>query len=238
MKNFGTLSVKTTYKPVIYIDEETLQKAMYFVDKVKTECQWFHRVSREQDGDRIVYKLTDIYIPEQTVTGGTVDSDPELIAKLSSEIKEKTGGYNDEFNEIVSSLSCWCHSHVNMATTPSGTDDSNFKEQVRFARQGGVTGPQMMIILNKSESYFTRVLDTDLNLLFENVPIVRTIDTDYSYIDDAIAKKLTERKTTVQTPIRNPSNHNVHIGNHWASHLNLSEDDVDFKKKTQQHYRL
>ena len=200
MKNTSTvLTIKSNLEPVIAIDRAALEQARYFVQACKDECQWFHRVKKIVKGERVYYRLYDIYIPKQKVTGATVQTDAETFAELANEVKEKTGGYNAEFNEIFKSLGCWSHSHVNMGVSPSGTDNDQFKDQIKTAVENENKEPQVMLIFNKSDVYFSRVYDFDLGLLFENVPLIVNEDIDYSYINDAIENKI-EKYVPYKTP--------------------------------------
>ena len=197
MKNHNKkLMVSTLNSPRVVIDWQSLERLRYLVGKVPTECQWFHRVRKEVvDGDPVYY-ISDFYIPEQQVSGTTVESDAEVMVKLANEVKERVGGFNAEFNEILSTLSCWCHSHVNMPCVPSGTDDTQFKEQITQAIDGGSMNPQMMIIFNKRDEYFIRVYEPETGLLFENVPLQFEDNRDWPYISEAIKNKIKARKYT------------------------------------------
>ena len=192
MKQHGAFVIKTNKKPVILMSYKTIEMIKYLVGKFDKECQWFHRVNKivREDTDTVIYHLYDIFIPEQECAFATVESDPNLMINLYKEMEDRSQS-TEEFNEICINTSCWCHSHVRMGTGPSGTDDTQFREQVSLARDGGQSGPQIMLIFNKSNEYFSRVWDPDLRLLFEEVPIIiQYEEVDFSYVKEAIDNKL------------------------------------------------
>lgn len=216
MKNSEkSLVVRSTYKPLIVMDPEVLEQARYFVKEVKYECQWFHQVERIQDGFNIYYHVKGIYIPNQSVTGTTVDTAASAMVTLGHEVRDKVGGYGPEFNEIFQSLTCWCHSHVNMNTSPSGTDNTQFNEQIASGRASVPDRPQMMMIFNKRDEFFSRVFDPELNLLFEGVPMSVGAPADMTYIKDALKNKITHRPTVITSSS---------IGSHYTGQRNLGRD--------------
>jgi hypothetical protein len=193
MKTTGPFKIMSPAEPILVFDRETLSKVQYLVKKWELEAQWFHRVERVVDKPKrkIYYYISDIIIPKQECSAAYVESGAELSLALTEEIKQRTGGFNSEFNSIMSSLTCWCHSHVNMGVSPSGTDNTQFEEQIKFGSQGGQTGPQIMMIFNKKDEFFSRIYDRELGVLFENVDIhIQQPDIDCSYIDDALKNKL------------------------------------------------
>lgn len=221
MKVQGNLVVKTTqqYSPIIVFDWETLQQARKFVDMVKTECQWFHRVRRAVVGNHIVYHIYDLYIPEQEVTDKTVDSGPEVMMKLSREVRDRVSHIEKDkrkaaFNEVIQTLTCWSHSHVNMPTRPSGTDDENFGDLIEFNEKNDT--PVIMLIFNKKGEAFTRVYDKELEVIFENVQIMTKVPVDFAYVEDAAASKIIEKKK--EEPKKTTHTHIGTIGyNHHSS---------------------
>lgn len=221
----GNLLVKTTqeYSPIIVFDWETLQQARKFVEIVKTECQWFHRVRRALVGNHIVYHIYDLYIPEQEVTDKTVDSGPEVMMKLSREVRDRVSHVEgkDErkqaFNDVIQTLTCWSHSHVNMPIRPSGTDDENFSDLIGFNEKN--SAPIVMLIFNKKGEAFTRVYDKDLEVIFENVQIMTKIPVDFQYVEEAAEKKITEKKKELPKVTTTAGFHSNHhgAGGHWSS---------------------
>ena len=90
----------------------------------KEEVSWFGVVDIDADGDFIIGEL---FVPEQAVSGASADVEEEGMVKMAEEILQHENGV-DKFNK----LRFFCHSHVNMGTTPSATDE---KQAEDFSKQ-------------------------------------------------------------------------------------------------------
>lgn len=221
--NSTTPVVRNLRTGKITIDHSLVKQIMYFVDKVPTECQWFHLVEqRPQDDGTMDYHIYDMIIPHQIVTGATVHSSPKTFMTLSQEIADRfeSKRMDPGYNETMRLMNCWCHSHVMMGVGPSGTDDGNFKEQIERAAQAKNAKDQLMMIFNKRGEVFTRVYQASTGLLIENVPVsvINVEVPQYPYIDEAILTKL--EKPTVTDTKSNIKN--------W-----LPKHHTDFDKETQ-----
>ena len=195
---------RVVVNPVLAMPFEVMQQVKYLVAKHPKECQWFHTVRRvEGNNGHVFYELDGLYIPDQITSGAEVESDGIEIMNLYEAVKQEmnfdfataTQEEIDAYNDVVTRMNVWCHSHVNMATNPSSTDEATFAKYVKLAIEGGVSEPQIMLIFNKKNEYCSRVFDPKYDLYFENVPI--TIDypeVDYSSVDRALASKIKIRK--------------------------------------------
>ena len=87
-------------------------------------------------------KIVDLYLPEQVLTSTTAEIDENAMVDFLSEIPT---------NELKYWELDW-HSHVNMGTSPSGTDKSNYEEQAE------ARGNKQFVamIVNKSESIWIK----------------------------------------------------------------------------------
>jgi hypothetical protein len=195
-----------TTKLEFYIDARDLERIWHLVDSCKTyECQWFLQLERYYHPEKAIvrYYAHTLTIPEQTVSGATVDSDPMLMYKLSQEVKDR---YTidekldlDAFNTHLAKMSCWCHSHVAMNPSPSSVDNGQFSDLVRAARDNTAkTTPVVaMIIFNQRREIFTRLMDLELSLFVENLPLeVYLEDIDLDYINDAVQNKIKHKPIT------------------------------------------
>ena len=154
----------------IQISYEDLSAIRHIVDIAPKEAQWFHRLERIQEGANTVYRMYEMYIPEQYCSGAEVESDPEMMVKFYRELVEEHG--NEKANEILGNLTVWCHSHHNMGVNPSGQDNKQFQELVKNAKDAKVDLPQVMFIFNKSDNYYSRIWDPETGILCENVPLL------------------------------------------------------------------
>jgi hypothetical protein len=135
-------------------------------------------------------------IPEQEVTGATVESPDKGMLALWNELKAKyvkeDGTYDrDVVNGIISKMHAWCHSHVNMAASPSGTDEATFRQWIDQNDKQGDTNPVIMMIVNKREEVYIRLYDPELGIYCENPDIEIVMPAvDTSYVEEAIKNKV------------------------------------------------
>jgi hypothetical protein len=110
--------------PGIYFTEDAMRDQGAIVALAKEEVSWFGVVDIDADGDFIIGEL---FVPEQDVSGASADVEEEGMVKMAEEILQHENGV-DKFNK----LRFFCHSHVNMGTTPSATDE---KQAEDFSKQ-------------------------------------------------------------------------------------------------------
>ena len=103
-----------------------------------------------------------MFIPEQTCSAAEVDTSPEMMVKFYKSLKEE---YEHMTNDIMANMTCWCHSHHNMGVSPSGQDVKQFTEQITLAEKRGVALPQIMMIFNKKDQFYSRLWDPEENLM-------------------------------------------------------------------------
>lgn len=127
-------------------------KMMALVDGYSSEVAWHGLVSKVSDKH---YLIDDILVYPQTVSGVTVNTDQEEYDQWLMGID------NDDFNR----LKFQGHSHVNMATSPSGTD---LQHQSKIISQLGADGFYIFLIINKKRDYTIKVYDAESNALYEN----------------------------------------------------------------------
>lgn len=168
MKPNGTLKFLNK-QPHLLFSHEDLSRVKHIVGLAPQEAQWFHCVERIVQGDDIYYSLTEMLIPEQYCSAAEVDTSSEMMMSFYKQLKEQFG---DETNDVMSKMTCWCHSHHTMGVGPSGQDRKQFDEQIKLAKDRGSTQPQIMIIFNKRNEYYCRIYDPEIDLYVENAPLV------------------------------------------------------------------
>lgn len=207
MKTNGTLKIQSLVKvdisPLIVYDWTLMQQVQHFVQRVDSECHWYHTVRRETDettpGKLNVYYYVDhILIPKQTVSGAEVETDALSFPMLCDEIKAKFNKDVNLYNPVIKAMTGWCHSHVNMNTGPSGTDIATFKKMCEDGIKQTPNQPQLMMIFNKRGEAYSRIFDPELKYDFENVPIYTEAPpaVDLDYIEEAIKNKLVAKQFT------------------------------------------
>jgi hypothetical protein len=199
MKPAGTFKNLVNVKPIVLMSYELRGQIMAFVNGTNaSECQWFLTIDRDVNhkGDKVIYTLRNMLIPEQEVTGATVESPEKGMLAIWNELKvrfaKEEGGYDrDAVNGIISKMHAWCHSHVNMTASPSGTDESTFRTWIKQNEEQGLTNPVIMMIVNKREEVYIRIYDPEQGIYVENPDIEISMPAvDTTYVDEAIKNKV------------------------------------------------
>lgn len=171
------------------------------VEIAPQEAQWFNTVTEvySKDGNLICLELGDqLYIPEQVCSAAEVDTSPTMMMDFYKEILKDHSP--EETNQIISSMTCWSHSHVNMGVNPSGQDIAQFSQFVKQAQDQNCNKFQVMLIHNKKGDFYSRVYDPETSLIYEGVPVYIDSEFDLSYIDQAAKTKF--KKKTISFPSR------------------------------------
>jgi len=115
-------------EPMIYIAPKALDKMAWYVQGCDKEIGWLGKVVREDTTSGMFYIIQDVYLFEQEVNGTTCEISPEGLSKFATDMVISN---SDEAMDILNNLRLWGHSHVNMAVSPSGQDNTQintFKE--------------------------------------------------------------------------------------------------------------
>jgi hypothetical protein len=184
-------------KIYLQISYEDLSAIRHIVDIAPKEAQWFHRLKRISETEaHTVYKIYEMYIPEQYCSGAEVESNPEMMIKFYRELVSDHG--NDKANDILSDLTVWCHSHHNMGVNPSGQDQKQFKELIKNGQESKVDLPQVMLIFNKKDMFYSKIWDPETGILSENVPIL--VETpNFDHIDEQAKAKFKKKPAPKRT---------------------------------------
>lgn len=149
-------SVDRTAKIVFTIEAFTKMAALLMTfDK---EVGWYCTCRRSEDTEKDEYIIDDVLVFPQTVTSVTVDSDDE----------KRTEWFDALPVETLLNIRCDCHSHVNMSTSPSGTDDKDMRAVFENLTEDGF---RVFMIWNKSLEYWASIYDVQKNLIFDNTEI-------------------------------------------------------------------
>lgn len=227
MKPQGKFRI-TNLKPVIEISNHDLEAIRHIVDIAPQEAQWYHTVTKDTSGSVVTYKVEGMYIPEQFTSAASVETDPNMMVSFFKELRDKVGP--ERTNEIISKMTCWCHSHVNMGVSPSGQDHKQFAEQCENAIRDNVTNPQIMLIFNKRDDYYCQIFDPEYNLIFENVDIVET-SYDFSWIDKEAKSKFKKKKYTKSTYKKKYSSYPTSRNTYSSKSNFLDWEDISWTNK-------
>lgn len=181
-------------KPVIYVSDKALEAIKHIVSIAPQEAQWFHTITETiVDGEKALILSDKLYIPKQNTSAAQVDSTSTMMIEFYNELKQE---YSDQniINEKLNTMTCWCHSHHNMAPNPSSQDVKQFKFFVDSALQQGQVNPQLMLIFNKRDEFYSKLYDPSTGLTYEGLDIVKYHDYDFNYIDLAAKEKFLKPK--------------------------------------------
>lgn len=173
--------------PTIKISRKGIQAIKEIVNIAPQEAQWFHTVSYDSKANEILIG-DELYIPEQICSVTEVDSSPMMMVEFYKELSQK---YDMEtVNSILSSMTCWCHSHHNMAPNPSMQDARQFISFVNQSIDQNLSRWQVMLIFNKKDQFYSRVYDPNSGNIYEGLNIiVQEEEYDFKYISDAAKTK-------------------------------------------------
>ncbi len=196
MKNVKDYSV-LNLRPTIVIDNEGLEAIKHIVSIAPQEAQWFHTVEpikyAQAPGEIFLHLSTKLYIPKQNTSAAEVDSTSSMMVEFYKELVEE---YQDQetVNEKLSAMTCWCHSHHNMAPNPSSQDNLQFNSFLNDSSKQDMRKWQIMLIFNKKDQFYSRVYDPTNGLIFEGVDIQVSTPYDFDYIDRAAKTKFLKPK--------------------------------------------
>ena len=172
-------------KATLYFDPLAWRKMQTLIKEFDKEVAWHGVAYRGEDETKNEYFITDILVYPQNVTGATVNTDQEKYEMWLMQHED----------EVFNNIRMQGHSHVNMATSPSGVDETH---QAKILEQLEDDMFYIFLIWNKSNSKFIKIYDLKKNILFETIDVTVEILDDGSGIDEflAEAKKLVEDKPT------------------------------------------
>ena len=169
-------------KAEVHFSSEAYYKMYALVDECDKEIAWDGIVYRDEE-DPSVFYVKDIIVYPQKVSGATVETDDEQYLNWLNSLDDETFNHR-RFNG---------HSHVRMATSPSGVDTTYREQSVLNIKDFFIFG-----IFNKSKSFNFQIYDIENNVIYENGDIIfYTPEPDYSaWAKSVIKEKVTEKKYT------------------------------------------
>lgn len=211
--------VENTPKIILNVTLEAWLKMWSLVHSEKGEIGWHGTVEKVKKG---VYIIKDILMYPQYVTGVTVQTDDiEYGNWLHKEITD------DQINH----LRFHGHSHVNMGTSPSGTD-TNWYDQILQ----GLDNDDFYIfmILNKREEYFLEIYDLIDNVIYEKTDVVMNVmlpNGDYlnNWVTKSKDKYLKEHKVTPSFQQRLPDVNNFYKDQKTKKDQKEEQEEITFE---------
>jgi len=155
-----------TFEPIAFRKMEAL------VDEFSSEVAWHGLIYRDPD-DPTNFNITDILVYPQEVSGTTVETDQEKYQMWLMELDDDT----------FDALKFQGHSHVNMSTSPSTTDQTWYKS---ILDQLKPTQFYVFGIWNKKGDRTVMIYDMPNNILYENKDITVYVIDDGSGIGEFV----------------------------------------------------
>ena len=218
--------------PTIKISHKGLLAIQRLVALAPQEVQWFHTVTATQDStssNGISLTLSEkLYVPTQNTSATEVNTTSTMMIQFYNELKEDHS--QEEVNQILSHMSCWCHSHHNMSPNSSGQDEAQFETLILQSIEQNMNTFQIMLIFNKKNQFYCKVYNPHTGNIHEGVPIeLEEQDHDLSYIDDIVKTKLKKKTFSFKGKKSNKSPKNFKGWNSWNKDY-FWETERDFKQ--------
>ena len=141
--------------PKILLATEVNEMLLHWVDLADGEVSGLGLVEEQTDDGGLItaLKITKVFLPKQTCTGANTELDQDSVARVMMEIPEP------------SKLRLWWHSHGDMDTFWSGTDDDTIR---RLANDGLL----LSVVLNKAGKMLARLDQfTPLRVTIDDLPV-------------------------------------------------------------------
>lgn len=163
------------------------EKMTLLLKEFDKEVAW-HGVCERVDGEENTYLISDIMVYPQVVSAATVQMDETEYAKWLQDNGDDERFYQIHFQG---------HSHVNMATSPSGVD---LEHQASIVNQLKKNGFYLFAIYNKRHDCNWFIYDMQKNIFFENKDVSVVIG-DGESLDDFVkeAKSMVKNNTPTYT---------------------------------------
>lgn len=176
-------------KATLRFTDHAFLKMFTLVQSFDKEIAW-HCVAERTENEN-EYLISDVLVYPQTVTGVTVEMDTAEYAKW---IENGVLAGDERFFK----LHAQGHSHVNMSTSPSGTDLQHQRGILEDLRPNGF---YIFMIWNKRGEYTLWIYDLEKNIVFENKDITLEIgessDEFSAFLKEA--KEIVKAKVTQYT---------------------------------------
>lgn len=170
-------------KPIVYMMANTYLKMLEYVMKCDTEIAWHGTVKRGEGDKKHIFFIKDVYLYPQKIAAATVQVDDTKYTQWS----------DTQDTETFNNRRFQGHSHVNMGTFYSGTDETNKKEFLQDLLDDDY---YIFVVTNKRQEHNFEVYDLAQNIIFENKDIDFRVylneNTLLESIDDEMNRYLTK----------------------------------------------
>lgn len=178
-------------KATLRFTDHAFLKMFTLVQSFDKEIAW-HCVAERAEAEN-EYLISDVLVYPQTVTGVTVEMD---MAEYAGWIERGIMANDDRFFK----LHAQGHSHVNMGTSPSGTDLQHQRGILEDLRPNGF---YVFMIWNKRGEHTLWIYDLEKNIVFEDKDITLEIGENGNEFSEFLkeAKELVRPAVTQYTGV-------------------------------------
>ena len=175
--------IETTNKPKIIISTTAGLKMNELVRNCTKEVGWHGFVERIDD---LTFKITDIVVYPQTVTGATVTTDEAEYALWLLDIS----------TEDLKTMRFQGHSHVNMACNPSSTDLDLYNKYLASLNKNDF---YIFFICNKRGELNALLYDLKTNTKYTKADLEIIKETDMTDWYETVKENIKEPKPIVRS---------------------------------------
>ena len=198
-----TFAVDTKQKASLTFTELAWQKMHALVREYSSEIAWHGICKREEleegAAEIAAYRIEDILVYPQTVTGTTASSDDD----------EYPMWMMSQPDEIFNHIRFQGHSHVNMGVTPSSVDRNFYDEILGQMKEDDF---YVFAIINKKDDRTILIYDYKINQMFETKDVNVYIEKEPNGVERLLdeAKKMVKKQpvTTTYPNLYNYGNYN------------------------------
>ena len=174
-------------KATIFLSSVAFAKMNALIQQFDSEVAWHGVVHRDEE-DPTIFRITDILVYPQVVSGVTVNTDQDAYQTWLYAFDD------DVFNNIRMQE----HSHVNMGVSPSGVDTTHQEKILGQIRDDDY---YIFMIWNKRYEHFVRIFDLKNNTLYETADVDVLIGDEGMSLNEFVksAKEIVKPKTYAPT---------------------------------------
>jgi len=214
-----TVQVLQKCVPDVRIYPDALTKMQLYVEECEDEIGWLGIGYRDEATNVIL--ITDVFLFDQEVHSTTTEISPEGLGKFGEQLLQ-----TEEGMEIWNNLKVWGHSHVNMGTSPSKTDDSQMETFAEIGHDWFIR-----IIANKKSDMRIDLYYYDQGIIYHNLPWSELasdeeeeIRNEIFRLQEKLANFQSERMEAFKTDILREMKQKVH--KKTPSYATINQDNV------------
>lgn len=185
-------------KPIVYMMANTYLKMLEYVLRCDTEIAWHGTVRRGEGAKSHIFYIKDVYLYPQKIAAATVQVDDDKYTQWSD--KQDADSFNNRRFQG--------HSHVNMGTFYSGTDETN---KNAFLQDLLDDDYYIFLVTNKRQEHNFEIYDLAQNIIFENKDIDFRVYLTENELLESIPDEISNY-CTKQTYQSSPATYNSYSG--------------------------